>query len=90
MPGIKPECPNCGSSEFMQCKTVRLEESESHTLEDGRVSYYRCAQCGCYGRLDTPPSTLTIIKRGRVTKDMAKRVLRALDMPMSYADKLGE
>lgn len=88
MPSHRPTCPNCGADDFVQYKTVRLESSETHLLEDGRLSYYRCCKCGCYGLLETPPSRLTIINRGRVTKDMAIRVLKALELPLAHADKL--
>ena len=83
----KPVCPNCGEKSFLIQQTFALK-GECHPLERQRYAYYRCEKCGCECLLTTPQGKLELISEGDVTKSMAERVLKALDLPLSLMDKL--
>lgn len=74
MASPKQRCPNCDSLTFKQQKTLPTDLGD-HELENARVSFYKCSSCGCYAKLETPKSRLTIIKKGGVTEDMIRKVL---------------
>lgn len=83
----RPQCPNCGSQSLDQTRTYAVN-SGCHYLECKRFAHYRCAKCGCECILVTPQGELTIVQDGKITKQMALRVLNALNMPEELADKL--
>ena len=79
MASPKQRCPNCNGLTFRQQKTTPTEVG-NHELENARVSYYKCSACGCYARLETPMSRLTVLKKGDVTEDMIRKVLTHLGL----------
>lgn len=79
MASPKQRCPNCDSLTFRQQKTLHTDIG-GHELENGRVSYYKCTACGCYAKLETPMSRLTVIRKGGVTEDMVRKVLNHLGL----------
>lgn len=87
MPKIKPVCPNCGEKSFIIKQTFAIK-SNCHPLECQRVAHYKCEKCGCECLLTTPRGKLEIISEGKITASMAERVLKALNLPLSLADRL--
>lgn len=59
-----------------------------HYLERKRIAYYRCADCGCECLLTTPQGELRVLKGGVVTREMAARVLEALNLKIDLADRI--
>lgn len=89
MAKTKPECPNCGAKSFTIRRTFAIQDN-CHDLERKRFSYYKCSICGCECLLTTPQGKLEIIQGGMVTRDMAQRVLAALNLPVELAEKLNQ
>lgn len=85
----KPSCPNCGAKSFTIRQTFAVKGA-CHDLECKRFAYYKCAKCGCECLLTTPQGKLEIIEQGKVTKEVAERVLKALNLPPSFAENLKE
>lgn len=83
----KPTCPHCGSKSFAINQTFAVENN-CHYLERKRYAYYKCAACGCECLLTTPQGTLEIIRGGKVTRELALRVLEALNLPAVMAERL--
>ena len=79
MANLKQRCPNCNALAFKATKSMATELG-NHELENARISYWKCAECGCYAQLLAPQSKLVLIKKGQVTKELAQRVLSFLGL----------
>ena len=51
-----------------------------HELESARTSIWRCASCGAEFELLTPAGKLRRMKRGKMSPDLCRRVLRYLGL----------
>lgn len=83
----KPVCPNCGAKAFQIRQTFAVKGT-CHELECKRFAYYKCAQCGCECLLTTPQGQLEILEKGKITQELAERVLQALNLSPELAKKL--
>lgn len=79
MASPKHRCPSCNALALDYQKGLATDLGD-HELENARVVYYKCSACGCYVKVETPLSKMTVIRKGRVTEDMARRVLSALGL----------
>lgn len=85
----KPVCPDCGENTFIIRQTFALK-GDCHFLERRRFAYYKCKSCGCEYLLTIPQGKLEKIKCGKVTVEMAEKVLMALNLPIELIEKLKE
>ena len=91
MPRGKQYCPECGVA-AMSCQRTCPTTFEGHELESARTSIWRCASCGAEFELLTPAGTLRRMKRGKMSPDLCRRVLRylGLDAQLPRVDQVRE
>lgn len=75
----KQYCPECGAA-ALTCQRTCPTTFERHDLESGRLSTWRCASCGAEFELLTPAGKLRRMKRGNISPDLCRRVLRYLGL----------
>lgn len=79
MPRGKQYCPECGVA-AMSCQRTCPTTFEGHELESARTSIWRCTSCGAEFELLTPAGKLRRMKRGKMSPDLCRRVLRYLGL----------
>lgn len=89
MPRGKQYCPECGVA-AMSCQRTCPTTFEGHELESARTSIWRCASCGAEFELLTPAGKLRRMKRGKMSPDLCRRVLRylGLDAQLPRVDQM--
>ena len=91
MPRGKQYCPECGVA-AMSCQRTCPTTFEGHELESARTSIWRCTSCGAEFELLTPAGKLRRMKRGKMSPDLCRRVLRylGLDAQLPRVDQVRE
>lgn len=79
MARTKQYCPECGVA-ALACQRTCPTTFELHELENARTSIWRCASCGAEFELLTPAGKLRRMKRGKMSPDLCRRVLRYLGL----------
>lgn len=77
----------CGKKSFVIRQTFAIK-ADCHPLESKRFAYYKCQNCGSEYLLTTPQGKLELINSGKISKDVAKSVLSALNLPLEYVERL--
>lgn len=85
----KQRCPDCDTFSLC-CKRTCAISIESHELESARQSIWRCTECGAEFELTIPAGKLRRLKKGIITPDLCRRVLRYLGLDARYADGVKE
>lgn len=85
----RQRCPECDTFS-LTCKRTCAISIENHELESSRQSIWRCSECGAEFELIIPAGKLRRIKKGVITPDLCRRVLRYLGMDARYAELIKE
>ncbi len=83
----RQRCPDCNAF-ALACTRSTAVSMGDHELESARQSVWQCAECHARFVLDIPAGKLRRLKRGVVTSDMCRRVLRYLGLDALYGDKV--
>lgn len=89
MAKCKQRCPECDTFS-LACKRTTAISVEGHELESARQSIWRCSSCGAEFELTIPAGKLRRIKKGAITPDLCRRVLRYLGLDARYVDGIEE
>lgn len=79
MARTKQYCPECGVA-ALACQRTCPTTFELHELENARTSIWRCTSCGAEFELLTPAGKLRRMKRGKISFDTCRRVLKLLGL----------